>query len=343
MTDQARLSWALALSLLLHLTLLALLPVLRRLELPLAMPKSIEVDLSQLPARSAPAARPAPAEKSEPAPAQPAPVLLPERQIVAPSEAGEQRAPEKTRLLSDRDNTVREEMVRRGEPAAGTEAAAPQAAKAEPPAPKPAAPAQQRVAALPKLEQLLPKAGDLARALPPPAEKHDQPPPSRNLLAGGGGSFSLRPGSNDLLPEIRPGDLTLLNTKAELFAPFIRRVVARVFQHFSMRLNRVLARDSYGSGREYAEVEAIMSPSGKLLDARVVQRDSGTTLAVYRELLETAKPDVLFDANPPAGAEASDGNIHIILLVDLTVQSLVDPRTGKASAGCYGVLGAGLL
>jgi hypothetical protein len=45
--------------------------------------------------------------------------LIPERQIVSPPDAGEEKEPEKTHLLSDRNNTVKEEMVHKAEPAAG--------------------------------------------------------------------------------------------------------------------------------------------------------------------------------------------------------------------------------
>ena len=374
MTDQARLSWALALSLLLHMTLLALLPVLRRLSVPVAASPTVEVDLSQLalPAPK-PVARPAP--PPAPAAAQPAPeaqppppVVLPQRQIVSPSDRGEQKPPKETRLLSDRDNTVPREMIRRGQPAPGKLEAESKTEKAEkkeavPPVEKPAVarrqaaparPAQappQQVASLPKLNQLLPPVGDIiTEGFSKPTQQRPQEqqeqvasaPHQRNLFAGSGGAFSARPGISDFLPTIREGDVTLLNTKAELFAPFVRRVATRVFQHLEIRLKQAARGRPGGSGREYAEVEAVMSKKGQLISARVLQKESNSNLAAYRELLSATEPNVFFDANPPPGAEGNDGNIHFILLVDLQVQSAVDQRTGAPATGYYGIAGVGL-
>ena len=355
MTDQSRLGWAIGLSLLLHLTLLALLPILRRLELPTIPPPSIDVDLTQLPlaslskpapqAKPVPEAKPAPEAQPEPPPP---PILVPKQQIVAPSDAGEEKAPANSRLLSDRDNTVREEMIRRGQPAPGE----PQA-KAKPAAPshveRPASPPKraaqpnEQVASLPRLDQLLPRAGDIVREGGPLLEESAPPTPAaRNLFAGQGGVFSSRGGSNDFLPTIREGDINLLNTKAERFAGFVRRVATRVFQHLERRL-RTASEHSGGSGREFAVVEAVMNRKGQLISARLVQKESNSSLRADQELLGTARqPDVFFDSNPPSGAEASDGNIHFVLLVDLTVQSAVDPRTGRAVANFYGVAGVGL-
>ena len=51
-------------------------------------------------------------------------------------------------------------------------------------------------------------------------------------------------GSADYLPNVRQGDITLLNTKADRFAPFVRRVGMRVFQTFSMEFKHSLSRRS---------------------------------------------------------------------------------------------------
>ena len=70
------------------------------------------------------AAKPPEAAKpiEEPPPQPPAPepperkIPLPEQQIVSPSEAGKSEAPPDTRLLSDRDNRVDQQTVKRGNP-----------------------------------------------------------------------------------------------------------------------------------------------------------------------------------------------------------------------------------
>src|ERR1700687_2688608 len=306
MTDQSRLTWALVLSVLVHGLLLTLLPVLRRAHLEIPQPPALlDVDVVPMPKMAAKAVPPAEAAKpSEPAP--PPPALL-NRQIGAPSDAGEEKGPGNTRLLSDRDNTVKEEKVRRGDSPGGLEA------KPESPAEhqadqKPehhaaarkaqaAAPEEHtRIAALPKLDQLLPHVGDFALpSSPPPTQPAVHASANRNLLVARGNTFSSRPGTNDFLPTIREGDVTLLNTKAELFAPFVRRVATRVFQHLQMNLEQAVRARGVVGGREFAVVEAVMNKQGQLVSARVVQRESNSNLAADRRLLDTTKPDIFFD------------------------------------------------
>jgi hypothetical protein len=366
MTEQSRLTLALTVSLLLHGLLLVLLPLLRNVHLDMPAPQQLlDVDLASLPPRAArpvaPAAKAAAAPQAPPLPAVP----LPERQIVAPPDAGvEQPPPSDTRLLSDRDNTVPEEQAHRSqvpnEPAKPPPIAEKEPAAAAEPAPKkekvrlqtaPARelarhPADTQVASLPKLEQLLPQAGDfvsgrdLPAARPTPAQPQGEQ--RRLMMSGSHEAFSANRGISDFLPGIREGDITLLNTKAERFAPFVRRVAARLFQHLDIRLRQTASAGLVGSGREYAVVEAVMSKQGQLINARIVERQSTSTLGADRILLGVTQPDTFFDANPPPGAEANDGNIHFILLVDLMVQSVQDPRSGRVAAGYHGIAGVGL-
>jgi hypothetical protein len=377
MVDESRLTRWLIVSVLLHGLALSLLPLLRSARVELPVPKFVDVDLTALP--PAPPVRPRPA----PAPVAPAPraaaeqppppaLPLPDRQIVTPPDAGEEKAPSETRLLSDRDNTVPEQMVKRADrpvpPDVPKRVDAPgQKETSEPPAKasKQAAARPERVAALParrqgssetqvaalpRLDQLLPPGGDLAAVArqaaesPEPAAAKPQSGERRRLLLEQGRTeaFSMRPGVNDYLPGIRAGDITLLNTKAERFAPFVRRVAARVFQHLDIRLRQTALAGGASSGREYAVVEAIMSREGRLIEARVLERNSTSTLGADRVLLSVTQPDTFFDANPPPGAEANDGNIHFVLLIDLQVQAVQDPRSGRVHTGYHGVAGVGL-
>lgn len=361
--DESRLTWALILSVLLHGLLMTLLPLARQTRLAVPQPpRMIDVDLAALPKLSAPKAqRPSQAAPAagEAVPAPPA-IPLPKQQIVSPPDQGEEKEPPNTRFLSDRDNTVKEEMVHRGEPAGGSPQAQAQTQKAEPKAErqeaarKPAperAPADAQVASLPKLDQLLPPVGDMIRegAVRPDVNSSDaaRSEPRRtnartDLLRHGDLAMNggFRGGSLDFLPTVREGDITLLNTKAEQFAPFVRRVAARIFEHLQISL-RQAARSAAGSGREFAEVEAVMSKTGKLVGARVIQRQGNTGLSADRRLLGTTEPNVFFDANPPPGAEASDGNIHFILLVDLAVRAAPGEHRG-AGVEYSGVAGVGL-
>jgi hypothetical protein len=202
-----------------------------------------------------------------------------------------------------------------------------------------------QVAALPELEELLPPAGEVVALAPTPPETavRSAQKERKNFLASSGRGISSRPGITDYLPTIKEGDITLLNTKADLFAPFVRRVGARVFQHLEMRLRQASRRGASGRGREFAQVEAVMSREGRLLNARVLRRHSDTSLAAYRELLAVTRPEIFFDANPPSGAEASDGHIHFILQIELSVDVAVNRRTAAPSTAYYGVISVGLI
>lgn len=375
MTDQSRLTWALILSVLLHGLLLTLLPFIRRahIEIP-SPPPLLDVDVIPLPKAAPPhvAKLPAPPAAPQAAPAQPPPVLVPERQLVSPPDAGEEKPPANARLLSDRDNTVKEEMVHRAEPAAGdpdakpapppqeAKVAKPEAAPAPPKpqvAPKPqAAPrpplaresTHTQVASLPKLDQLLPPAGDLiSEGLVKPQEARPAPAPQqqasvqRNDLLRHGDPWrngGARGGSLDFLPSVREGDITMLNTKAEQFAPFVRRVAVRVFENFRILLRRSIDSRSAESVEEYATIEAIMDKQGRLLSIQPKDRSTNAALATDRNL-QAATREGFFDRNPPPGAEANDGNIHF--LFDARVGLLTDP--GRGVVGYRALFQAGLL
>lgn len=367
---ERRLFWALLASLLVHIAALSL---LRSPWLAFATPQNllpIEVDLAPVPEPAPPAAaraqdpQPQPPKESREAQETSPDLTLPERQIVSPPDAGEEAPPKNTRLLSDRDNRVREETIRRAEryenkterslPAETMERsqqadnvhATGAARRAD--NDKGRSGAGQQVASLPKLEQLLPSLGDvpLGGAAPPPtpadADGSATARPRRFLLDASGPTFALQPGTADFLPGIREGNITLLNTKAERFAPFVRRVAARVFQHLDIRLRQTARAGTASAGREYAVVEAIMDRRGQLVRARVVERQSTSTFGADRVLLSVTTPETFFDANPPAGAEASDGYIHFLLLIDLDVVAVPDPRTGRTAVGYRGIAGVGL-
>jgi len=344
-----------------------------------AAPQPIEVDLAALPPPP-PAAPKAAAPRPAPEAAAPQPQLpLPERQIVNPPDAGEQAPPpDYTRLLSDRDVRVTEQSVRRSaeiHPPAAERRKAPEATNDETAPPSERALAQrgkrageaaeqsssrraaensqgaagERLASLPKLDELLPKVGDVPVAGDRAASAGERQETAsgsegstRRLLSGGSKPLAVHPGTWDFLPGIREGDITLLNTKAERFAPFVRRVAARVFQHLEIRL-RQAARSGAGSpGHEFAVVEAVMDRQGRFLRARVVQRESTSTFGADRVLLSVTSPETFFDANPPSGAEADDGNIHFLLLIDLQIVAVPDPRTGRLAIGYEGIAGVGL-
>jgi len=364
--DQSRLTWALVLSVILHGLLLSALPVLRRAHIDIPQPAPLlDVDVVSLPKPQA-KAPPSNAVPAAPMPAPPVqPLPVPKQQIVSPPDAGEEKEPENPRFLSDRNNSVKEEKIHHGEPLAGSPEAKRQepahqtAAKAER---APAAPRAEverphpntQLAALPKLDQLLPDAGDLIREgiVKPqqvPAEGAGSQQQASTTQTSKERTDLLRHGDPwkngglggtlDFLPAVRDGDVTMLNTKADQFAPFVRRVAVRVFENFWILLRRSVSSGGVGqSVEEAATVEAVMDKQGNLVSLNTKDRSLNAMLATDRNL-QAAVHEAFFDRNPPAGAEANDGNIHFMF--DVRVGLVVEP--GRGVAGYRALFGAGLL
>lgn len=291
------------------------------------------------PARQAPPAPPAVAKAEPPAPeaAPPPPqpekkIPLPEQQIVSPPDAGKNEAPPETRLLSDRDTRVDEQMVRRGQPKPGDGSESDSGEPKPAAAPKPPQPGRggnrgreppPRVASLPGLDRLMPNALRLAeegygQAADEPAQPESRTARRQTANAGGLWIPSDAPiGTLDFLPDVREGDITLLNTKAEVFAPFVRRVALRVFQNFWISLKRDLGGSTLPT-TEMIEAEAVMDSRGEMILFTIKRRSARISLASDRRLQQACNVG-FFDRNPPAGARAADGNIHFVLHTNVQV------------------------
>ncbi len=304
------------------------------------------------------------------APAEPPPpeleIPLPEQQIVSMPDAGEERPPADTRFLSDRDNVVEEETVSRGEPAPSQDLDGDDIAAADPDAeiaePDPNLAASETLGSgaasqpgesnparansdgradrpLPDLASLMPNALALAaqqasRTPAPEAEAGGAPEAKarqRSAVAWEP-STALR-GTLDHLPDIRPGNVTLLNTKAEVFAPFVRRVMLRVFQNMMIMLRRSAGSMRPGAN-EQIEAEAIMSPEGNMIGLRFTQRSTSMSIGLDRMLTEACN-EAFFDRNPPPGAAGKDGNIHFVMRT--VVQTYPAQGGSVAMSGLFGV------
>lgn len=408
MSDRSRLSTALLFSMLVHAVLLLTLnqSPLRSRDMP-DLGEMFDVDLVELPPP-----RPAPAQPAEPpkqvAAAEPPRIAQPESRIVPMPEAGSDMPSEDARFLSDRDNIVEQETVRRGlspdkagqdkpgqseepevddpaldkEPVPPLPPPAPEPPAQKPPAPKPAAgPARKappppaavaarpvaprpadsgaRIAAAPgtgprdlSLSDLLPRPGDVALAdrgadggasVPEADAGAQQADERRDLMPRRRVQFSSGSGIATLLPSVRDGDVTLLNTKAHKFAPFVRRVAVRIFQHLQIALLEAARRGAAGVGREVAVVRATMGTDGRFLRSELRESHSETRLSVPRLLYGLIGPKTFFDQNPPPGAVAADGDIHFDLTVDLRVWSDGGATRGTPLTQFEGVLGVSLL
>jgi hypothetical protein len=120
-----------------------------------------------------------------------------------------------------------------------------------------------------------------------------------------------------VLPDIRQGQLTFLNTKAHRFAPFVRRVAMRVFQHLIIHQRKALHINDVVAAREFSTIEAKLDTKGNLKKL-VIQTRSGS-YAVDQTLL-TACENGAWDENPPEEAKAEDGYIHFVFRSDIEAQ-----------------------
>ena len=176
----------------------------------------------------------------------------------------------------------------------------------------------------------------------PDAADEGQKKSRRQKPAGVTGSKNKRAGPYptpmDFLPAVREGDITMLNNKAEQFAPFVRRVAMRVFENFWMTLRRSVGTGFAESVQEYAVIEAVMDKEGRLVSISLKDRSGSISVATDRNL-QNACREGFFDRAPPSGAEANDGKIHFIFQAQ--VQLFVDPRSGGPTGGV--LMSVGLL
>ena len=322
-------------------------------------PRPLVVKLAPAPTEPRPPARPA-TRAQAPAAAQPS------AQIVAPSDQENQLPPDGRAFLSDRDNRVDRETIRRGNPEAGTpqqQQPAPQVASAPraapPPAPRPApepaakappakaqakAPKPQRPAAqarepkpsaqrqrgdtmpqrLPGLDQLfappaevLAKAEMVRRAAGEPAPRGaaddprkdlvSAPPPAPGLFGGVRGSF-------DALPDVAQGNLSMLNTKADRFAPFVRRVGTRVFQNLLIYQRQNLEASDILAANDIVTARVILDASGKLKSLEVDEHSG--SMAVDQTLVDALR-QAAFDDNPPKSAANENGEYEFVFQAQL--------------------------
>ncbi len=361
----------LAVSLLVH-ALLAMLFVSAAMQMPRDTSSPIDVEILE-PEQAARRARAQPSKPAEKAPAPEPAVQLPKTQIVSPPDSPEQKS-DKAKLLSDRDSRADQETIKQGAPASAPKPPA-QTAKAEDSRPgakeRPATKAAgdssgtrrgdasgitaerandatTRTAPLPGLGDLFVKPSELARD---PALRRGESGTDQRTEDGGKRDLALlnhpelwpEPaphGAFDFLPNVRSGDITMLNTKADRFAPFVRRVGLRVFQSFSMQFKQQIYAGQVPEGRDDVQIEAVMSRDGKRMEVSLKQHSGN--LSTDRTLLGTLNDQTFFDDNPPAEAVAADGHIHFVFALNSMVSAARDPRRGR-QPGAQWVMGAGLL
>lgn len=159
---------------------------------------------------------------------------------------------------------------------------------------------------------------------------------------GTGAAFYGVEGTQDFLPNLPDGDITLLNTKANQFAVFVRRVATQVFGQLRITgWEQLLASDiqKISNASNGSVVRAILSTSGELLNV-ILEEPSGSP-RFDQALIEAAKRGAK-DPNPPKAAIAPDGNIHFIFQAKSWVRYQPSPQTGSLSERRWLLLSTGL-
>ncbi len=124
-------------------------------------------------------------------------------------------------------------------------------------------------------------------------------------------------GTPDHLPDVQQGKMTFLNTKAHRFAPFVRRVAQRVFQHLVISQRRNLQLDDVIAARDWVTIEAKLTVDGELTG--LVLRSRSGSYSIDESLLNACQQGA-WDQNPPSDAQAEDGFIHFIFRSEINAQ-----------------------
>ncbi len=227
------------------------------------------------------------------------------------------------RYLAEKNRVAPKEQIKRGDgpdagPSVGKSSGTPpvrQGSQRTPPKENTSNP--KRISSL-KLSnsELAREFGEVAepKTSKPARELLESPSPLNGYQAfsrptGSGARFLGQAGSSDFLPNLPDGDITLLNTKASRYAVFVRRVATRVFSKLRASGWESLAQSDIRSIQQFSTVEAVLSPDGKLLSARI-SGPSGSRN--FDAVLLSATNGGAADPHPPPGARAADGNIHFI-------------------------------
>jgi len=307
---------AIAVSALLHVLAFLLLPVPEGGAVP--EPAPLEVALLRPEPPPPPAAKP------------PAP-----RQMVAPPDQINDRPPEHPHFESDRDNEVVQETVHNGVPNPAPEVPPPPAPPRAPSAPAHPAPPRQRTVErrpaepAPKAERAV-NASDLFASTDELVHEQQQAQraaaanEAQQIAANRRLALAVPPvapewmlpgerGTLDHLPDIQRGSVTLLNTKANVFSPFVRRVGERVFQHLIIRQRRLDIQQILNAQRP-VELRVLLDSKGRL---KSVQIEGQSGSATMDDTLSDAVNTAAFDNNPPPAAANANGDFEFVFQAQL--------------------------
>lgn len=268
-------------------------------------------------------------------------------QIVSPSESPETKEVPQTNLKSDKNTVVEKEQIKRGE---GPTKSTPSVDKLVKLQPKTETKdrAQEKRSSDNKTElktdNLQLKLSDSALtdlALTPKEAKGSMRSlskyqPFSKSEDSNDEIFRMNPGSPDFLPKLPDGDITLLNAKADRFAPFVRRVAMQVFGMVRKLQWHTIPASEIRKIEDFVTIEAIMSPKGTLLGVKMLEASGSPA---FDRMLNQSVQGGVNDQNPPPGATAPDGNIHFIF----RSRCWTRPGGGPVSDARWLLLATGLL
>ncbi|MEW6269359.1 MAG: TonB C-terminal domain-containing protein, partial [Thermodesulfobacteriota bacterium] len=142
------------------------------------------------------------------------------------------------------------------------------------------------------------------------------PPPAPGLFGGMRGTF-------DALPDVAQGNLTMLNTKADRFAPFVRRVGTRVFQNLLIYQRQNLEASDILAADDIVTARVTLDRSGKLKTLEV--EDHSGSMAVDQTLIDALR-QAAFDDNPPPSAANVNGEYEFVFQAQLIAGVGPGPR-----------------
>lgn len=262
-----------------------------------------------------------------------------QKQIVSPSELPQTLPPKEARFESDKDSSTPKEQIKRGDPFAG------QAGKAaiQKTEPKKSMQAQEKYIEPQKennTEQKLTtlKLGTselLSQVKESEAQKKRDAELTAKIANSNPGNF----GTNDYLPGVQDGEMTMLNAKANQYAVFVRRVAQQVFGHITRGNFTSLPINSLTEIQSPVRFRAILSPSGSLIKIEPV---FSSHVQPFDKLIESGVKAGASDPNPPKAAAAKDGNFYFLFQAEAKGWVEPNPRTGLMRERRWLMLSTGL-
>ena len=259
-------------------------------------------------------------------------LFTPDEQIVPDSDSKEVETPPETNKLSGKNTIARIEQIKRGVEDGGIQN--PKTVQIEPKPKQEEAKSETK-----KSPDLLLDQNKLQSRFNKTKKTQEKTSEQRTKEFESTKPFrrSLKPlGSSAYLPEIPDGDITLLNSKADRNAVFVRRVALQVFGAIRKRHWATLSASEISSIQQGAKIHAIMSAEGDLLKA-FIETPSGSKN--FDQIVKDAASEGTWDKNPPEKAKTPDGNIHFIFQARTWARFVGDNRTEKR----WLLLGTGLL